>query len=79
LPAKRWHKPPSYLKVGTHLANCLQPRRKILQARFFREGRCSAHIGANVRTCPGESLRRAPAAEAFTKRRDLTWGPDVGT
>ena len=60
LSAKSWHKPPSYLKVGTHLANCLQTRRKIQQARFIREGRCSAHIGANVRTCPGESLQRAP-------------------
>ena len=74
---------PCYLKVGTHLANCLQPRRKTLQARFFREGRCSAHIGANVRTCPGESLKRAPAAAALTKRggrrRDPRAGPRGGT
>ena len=30
-------------------------------ARFFREGRCSAHIGASMRTCPGEGLKRALA------------------
>ena len=52
-------------------------------ARFFREGRCSAHIGASVRTCRGEGLKRAPAAAALTKRgrrrRDHGAGPDGGT
>ena len=32
-----------------------------------------------MRTCPSESLKRAPAAEALTKRGDLTWGPGVRT
>ena len=52
-------------------------------ARFFREGRCSAHIGASVRTCRGEGLKRAPAAAALTKRggrrRDPRAGPRGGT